>query len=179
MDSYGKAIEKVSCQPLVGLGGGSWDALGAAEFGFDVRDIALGEVIEELPGAVFLPDLRQNGLAEAGAALALLLGRTDPFTQVGKIAAESGDIGGRAGVAVARDEGDGRFGGKLGECGESFEPGKRRGVNQIGKSLPPEQIAAEQDGGFLLLNDDDRIAASVARIKLHADGWRADAELER
>src|SRR4030095_16708062 len=112
---------KVSWRPLVGLGGGSWDALAAAEFGFDVRDIAFGEVIEELPGAVFLPDLRQNGLAEAGAALALLLGRTDPFTQVGKIAAESGDIGVRAGVAVARDEDDGRFGRKLGQRRERFE----------------------------------------------------------
>ena len=48
-----------SAHSELALGGGS--AFGVVEFGFDVGDVAFGEVVEELPGAVFLFHLWKNG----------------------------------------------------------------------------------------------------------------------
>lgn len=128
-ESNRKIERRILSGALVRPGNRSRDAFGTVEFGFDVGDIAFGEVVEELPGAVFLFDLRQNGLGEARAALTFFSCCADPVAQIGKIAAEGGYVCRCAGFAVARDEGEWRFGGKFGKRGERFEPGKSGSVD--------------------------------------------------
>src|SRR5216683_742626 len=51
-----------SAHTELALGGG--DVFGVAEFGFDVGDIALGEIVESLPGTVFFLHLWIDGVEE-------------------------------------------------------------------------------------------------------------------
>src|SRR6478672_7275767 len=93
----------------------NWDALATVKFGFYVGDIAFGEVIEELPGSVFLLHLRQDCIHEYRSALAFLSCGSNPFAQIGKITAKRRDIDAGSGTAVPRNELNWRLRRKLAE----------------------------------------------------------------
>src|SRR5215470_14746162 len=164
---------------LAGLGRGSRDAFGTVEFGFDVGDVAFGEIVEQLPGAVFLLQLGQHGIGESCAAFAVLFCGSDPVAQIGEIAAESGYVGGRAGIAVPGDERNRGVCRKFGERREGLKPRERGGVDQIGQGLPPEKVSAEDDGGLVLLHDHYRIAPGVAGKIFDSNKRGSDAKFDR
>ena len=70
----------------------------------------------------------------------------------------------------------GSFFRELGESGESFEPGQRGCVDEIGEGSIPEEIAAE-DYWRLVLHHDNGIATGVPREVLDTKRNRTETQL--
>src|SRR5262247_2818300 len=73
---------------------GAGNPLGAVEFGFHVGNVALDEVVEELPRAVLLLHLGQDSVHQGRAGFPLFARGGHPVAEVREVAAESGDVRG-------------------------------------------------------------------------------------
>ena len=140
------------------MGGGWGNSLGAAEFFVSELDIGCREVGEG-PRAVPGFELGEDSVEDSCAAVAMGLALSDGLAEEDEIVVEGADVnsGARA-VAVAGNEGGC---GVVGEqCVECFDPGFGGSVDEIGECVVPEEIAAENDIGFGVV--DDGVAAGVA-----------------